>query len=85
MVLVVAIVGKFFGAFTGVTIRGMTPRESTALGLLTNTRGLTEFITLSVGPRGAAGEAECYLEVVVPETGHTDLPATLTLPQPAGI
>jgi len=51
MVLVVAIGGKFFGAFTGAPVRGMAPRESAALGLLTNTRGPTELIIHSVGPQ----------------------------------
>jgi Kef-type K+ transport system membrane component KefB len=49
LVLAVAIVGKFGGAFAGARLHGMPVRTSAALAALMNTRGLTELIILSVG------------------------------------
>ena len=49
LILLVAIGGKFTGAYIAARISGIDKRESTALGWLMNTRGLTELIVLNIG------------------------------------
>ncbi|QNP69702.1 cation:proton antiporter [Streptomyces roseirectus] len=49
LILLVAIGGKFIGAFLGARANGVQPRHSVVLALLINTRGLTELIVLTVG------------------------------------
>jgi Kef-type K+ transport system membrane component KefB len=49
LVLLVAVAGKFGGAYLGARLHHLPRRESAALGTLMNTRGLTELIILSVG------------------------------------
>ncbi|MGW0801420.1 cation:proton antiporter domain-containing protein [Nonomuraea sp. NPDC002799] len=48
-IVLVACVGKMLGATGPALIAGMGWRESTTLGILVNTRGLTELIILNVG------------------------------------
>lgn len=48
-VIVVACVGKFAGAATSARLSGASGRESLALGVLLNARGLTELVILNVG------------------------------------
>jgi Kef-type K+ transport system membrane component KefB/nucleotide-binding universal stress UspA family protein len=48
-VLAVAIGGKYIGTFAAARVAGMSNRESSALGWLMNTRGLTELIVLNIG------------------------------------
>ena len=48
-VLLVAISGKFVGAASAARLQGMSGRRSWALGVLMNSRGLTELVILSVG------------------------------------
>lgn len=48
-VLVVACFGKFVGAAGAARLTGATGRESAALGVLLNARGLTELVILNVG------------------------------------
>src|SRR5205085_3206009 len=48
-VLAVAIVGKFLGATTAARALGFRMRKASAVGLLMNTRGLTELVILNVG------------------------------------
>jgi len=48
-VVAVATAGKFGGAFLAAKLSGMSGRESTAIGILMNTRGLVELIVLNVG------------------------------------
>jgi Kef-type K+ transport system membrane component KefB len=45
----VAVAGKAGGAFTGARIMGFGARDSLALGILLNTRGLVELVVLNVG------------------------------------
>jgi len=45
----VACLGKFGGSFVAARFTGMTTRDSAALGVLMNTRGLMELIVLNVG------------------------------------
>ncbi|MEE1931075.1 cation:proton antiporter [Streptomyces sp. TRM 70351] len=49
LIIVVACVGKLGGVLVSARLNGMGWRESTVLGLLMNTRGLTELVILNVG------------------------------------
>ena len=49
LILLVAITGKFGGAFIGARLGGAQGRRAGALATLMNTRGLTELVILSVG------------------------------------
>jgi Kef-type K+ transport system membrane component KefB len=49
LILLVAIVGKFGGAFAGARLAGVRTRRAGVLATLMNTRGLTEIVILSVG------------------------------------
>jgi Kef-type K+ transport system membrane component KefB len=48
-VLAVACVGKFFGAASAARALGYRSRKAAAVGVLMNTRGLTELVILNVG------------------------------------
>jgi Kef-type K+ transport system membrane component KefB len=48
-IILVATLGKFGGSFAAARLTGLGWRESTALGVLMNTRGLMELIVLNVG------------------------------------
>jgi Kef-type K+ transport system membrane component KefB/nucleotide-binding universal stress UspA family protein len=48
-VLAVAIGGKYIGTYAAARVSGLPKRESSALGWLMNTRGLTELIVLNIG------------------------------------
>ena len=49
LILLVACAGKFLGAGLGARSQGLAMRESVALGVLMNTRGLTELVVLNIG------------------------------------
>jgi Kef-type K+ transport system membrane component KefB len=49
LILFVACAGKFLGGIVGARSQGLRMRESVALGVLMNTRGLTELIVLNIG------------------------------------
>jgi Kef-type K+ transport system membrane component KefB len=49
VVILTACVGKFGGSFVAARITGLGWRESAALGVLMNTRGLMELIVLNIG------------------------------------
>jgi Kef-type K+ transport system membrane component KefB len=49
LILLVAIVGKFAGAFAGARLAGVGRRRAGVLATLMNTRGLTGIVILSVG------------------------------------
>ena len=49
LILVVACAGKLIGAGAGARLQGLAVRESLALGVLMNTRGLTELVVLNIG------------------------------------
>ena len=49
LILLVAIFGKFIGAFIGAKLQKVPSRQSFALATLMNTRGLTEIVILTVG------------------------------------
>jgi Kef-type K+ transport system membrane component KefB len=60
LILLVAIVGKFAGGFLGARVNGVRPRHATVLGILINTRGLTELIVLTVGLQLGALDTDLY-------------------------
>jgi Kef-type K+ transport system membrane component KefB len=49
LILLVAVVGKFAGAFAGARFAGVPARDARVLATLMNTRGLTGIVILSVG------------------------------------
>ena len=49
LIMVVAVAGKFGGAYFGARLTGVQRRQSGALAALMNTRGLTELVILTVG------------------------------------
>jgi Kef-type K+ transport system membrane component KefB len=49
LILLVAVVGKFAGAFAGARFAGVRTRDARVLATLMNTRGLTGIVILSVG------------------------------------
>ena len=49
LILLVACAGKLLGAGVGARLQGLARRESVAMGVLMNTRGLTELVVLNIG------------------------------------
>ncbi|HEX9426383.1 MAG TPA: cation:proton antiporter, partial [Candidatus Polarisedimenticolia bacterium] len=49
IIVVTAIAGKLGGSALAARLSGLTPRESVALGILMNTRGLIELVFLNIG------------------------------------
>jgi Kef-type K+ transport system membrane component KefB len=49
LILTAACTGKFLGAFAGARVTGIGARDSAAVGVLMNTRGLIEIVLLTVG------------------------------------
>ncbi len=49
LIVSVAVVGKVGGAFAGARLMGYGTRDSLALGVLLNTRGLVELVVLNIG------------------------------------
>jgi hypothetical protein len=49
LILLVAVIGKFGGAFLGASLVGVPARRAGVLATLMNTRGLTEIVILAVG------------------------------------
>ena len=49
VVLLVASIGKFFGAAGAARLSGIHLRRASAIGVLMNTRGLTELVILNIG------------------------------------
>jgi Kef-type K+ transport system membrane component KefB len=65
LILLVAIGGKFVGAYAGARVNGVRPRHSAVLAILINTRGLTELIVLTVGLQLKVLDGELYSLMVV--------------------
>ncbi len=49
LILLVAVAGKLIGASVAARAQGLSARKSGAIGILMNTRGLTELVILNVG------------------------------------
>ncbi|MGW7363236.1 cation:proton antiporter [Streptomyces sp. NPDC054841] len=65
LILLVAVGGKFVGAFAAARLNRMPVRQSAALATLMNTRGLTELIVLNVGLQLGFIRQELYSLMVV--------------------
>lgn len=65
LILLVAIGGKFIGAYVGARVNKLPARESATLATLMNARGLTELIILSVGLQLGILDAALYSLMVV--------------------
>ncbi|MFJ8692126.1 cation:proton antiporter [Streptomyces roseolilacinus] len=65
LILLVAVGGKFIGAFAAARLNRMPVRQSAALATLMNTRGLTELIVLNVGLQLGFLDQELYSLMVV--------------------
>ncbi|MCZ4097855.1 cation:proton antiporter [Streptomyces sp. H39-C1] len=65
LILLVAISGKFIGAFTGAKLQGVSTRHSGVLATLMNTRGLTELVILTVGVQLGVLDKGLYSLMVV--------------------
>uniref|UniRef100_UPI003D8FF452 cation:proton antiporter n=1 Tax=Gordonia sp. B7-2 TaxID=3420932 RepID=UPI003D8FF452 len=77
LVLLVAIAGKFLGAFAGARASAIPGRQSAAIAVLMNTRGLTELVILSVGLSLDVLTPQLYAMLVVMALVTTVLTAPL--------
>jgi len=65
LILLVAIVGKFAGAYFGARLQGVRNRQAAAVATLMNTRGLTEIVILTVGLQLGILDSELFSLMVV--------------------
>ena len=65
LILLVACAGKLVGAGVGARSQGLAWRESVALGVLMNTRGLTELVVLNIGRDLGVLDDELFTLLVV--------------------
>ncbi len=65
LILLVAIGGKFVGAYAAARAVKVRARQATALGLLMNTRGLTELVILNVGRQLGVLDDELFTMLVL--------------------
>jgi Kef-type K+ transport system membrane component KefB len=65
LILVVACVGKFVGATAAALAQRMDIRQSAAVGILMNTRGLTELVILNVGREVGVLDDQLFTMLVV--------------------
>ncbi|HEX3622161.1 MAG TPA: cation:proton antiporter [Acidimicrobiales bacterium] len=65
LILLVACSGKLAGATIGARSRGLPARESLALGVLMNTRGLTELVVLDIGRQLGVLDPQLFTLLVV--------------------
>ncbi|WP_327327179.1 cation:proton antiporter [Streptomyces sp. NBC_01210] len=65
LILLVAISGKFIGAFVGARANGVPALQSGVLATLMNTRGLTEIVILTIGLQLGVLDAGLYALMVV--------------------
>jgi len=65
VVTVVAVLGKFGGAYAGARVSGETPRAAAEFATLMNTRGVTELAFLSIGLSLGVIDSAFYAAMVV--------------------
>ena len=65
LILLVAIGGKFVGAYAGARVMKVPGRQSAAIGVLMNTRGLTELVILNVGKQLGVLDDELFTMLVL--------------------
>lgn len=64
-ILAVAIIGKYVGAYVGARLQQVPHWQASSLGLLMNTRGLTELIILNVGLEKGLLSPELFTLMVI--------------------
>ncbi len=64
-ILAVAIIGKYVGAYVGARLQQVPHWQASSLGLLMNTRGLTELIILNVGLNKGLLSPELFTMMVI--------------------
>ncbi|MEU3404176.1 cation:proton antiporter [Streptomyces sp. NPDC006670] len=77
LILLVAVGGKFGGAYLGARAAGRPARSATTLGILMNTRGLTELVILGVGLHLGLLDTDLYSLMVVMALVTTAMTAPL--------
>jgi Kef-type K+ transport system membrane component KefB len=65
LILLVAISGKFLGAFAAARAQRVPRRQATALAVLMNTRGLTELVILNIGVQLGVLDGEMFTLMVI--------------------
>ncbi|MEZ5141061.1 MAG: cation:proton antiporter [Acidimicrobiales bacterium] len=65
LILLVACAGKFFGASLAARAQGIPGRKASAIGVLMNTRGLTELVILNIGLAAGVLTHELFTLLVV--------------------
>ncbi|MGH9156096.1 MAG: cation:proton antiporter [Acidimicrobiales bacterium] len=65
LILLVACAGKFLGAAAGARAQGLPSRKAAAIGVLMNTRGLTELVILNIGVSKGVLDGELFTLLVV--------------------
>lgn len=65
LILLVAIGGKFLGAYTGAKLVKVPGRQAGALAILMNTRGLTELVILNIGKQLNVLDDELFTMMVL--------------------
>ncbi|MGS0687435.1 cation:proton antiporter domain-containing protein [Nakamurella sp. GG22] len=65
LILLVAIGGKFIGAYAAARVMKVPARQSSAIGILMNTRGLTELVILNVGRQLGVLDDELFTMLVL--------------------
>lgn len=63
LILVLAIAGKFAGAFASARVQSLGVRDSLVLGTLLNVRGMTELVVLGVGLQLGVIDGRLYSEM----------------------
>jgi Kef-type K+ transport system membrane component KefB len=64
-ILAVAVGGKYFGAYAGARLSGVPGWQARSLGVLMNTRGLTELVILTVGLDAELISLDLYTLLVI--------------------
>jgi hypothetical protein len=64
-VLLVACVGKFLGASVAARLSGVHTRRASAIGVLMNTRGLTELVILNIGLGAGVLDRQLFTVLVI--------------------
>ncbi|MGY1665614.1 cation:proton antiporter [Geodermatophilus sp. SYSU D00696] len=65
LILLVAISGKFIGAYAAARAQKVPHRQASALATLMNTRGLTELVILNIGVQQGVLDAEMFTLMVI--------------------
>ncbi len=77
LVILVAVTGKFAGAFGGARLMRVDRRQAATIGVLMNTRGLTELIVLNVGRQLGVLDQQLFTLLVIMAVATTIMTAPL--------